>query len=310
MQDEREEGDFYSDEEMDQWFNAAKLAAKTLAYGKKLVKNGASVLQVSDKIDKYVYDNGGIPAWPVQLSFDHVAAHQCADPEDERIFNDNLVKVDAGVHINGFIGDNAVTVDLSGKYKELVQSSRDALNTVSKLLHPGVTVTDLGKSIQETITSYGYSPIKNLSGHTISRYVIHDQPTIPNIATGDKTPLEEGDVIAIEPFATTGKGMIYESDVANLYALEQKKPLRSPFARHILSHIEKNYGVFPFTTRWLVKDFGKGKTAIALREMQRVGMLHTHPPLVEQAKGMVAQSEHTYLITEDGMECMTKWDES
>ena len=288
----------YSAEEYKTWERAGRIAGEVLQYGKGLIKNGASVLDVSDKIDQKILDMDAKPAWATQLSFDHVAAHQCADPDDERVFDNNVVKLDVGVRIDGFVGDNAVTVDLSGKYADLVAASRDALDTVSKMLAPGTRLGEIGRTIAETIGSYGFSPVRNLSGHTISKNVIHDSPSVPNIDTGDATVLKDGQVIAIEPFATTGDGLIYESEYANLFALKDSKPVRSPFAREVLGFIREEYDVFPFTTRWLVREFGMGKTNLALRELMRVGNLRAHPPLIERAKGLVTQAEHTFLIGE------------
>lgn len=286
----------YTEEQYATWAKAARIAAEVLDFGKGLLKNGASVLEVSDTVDAEIYKRGGKPAWATQISFDHVAAHQCAEPNDERVFDNNVIKMDVGVRIDGFIGDNAVTVDLSGKHSDLVKCSRDALDTVTKILQPGATLSEIGRSIQDTITSYGFSPVRNLSGHTISRNIIHDSPSIPNIDTGDSTELTEGQVIAIEPFATNGDGVIYEADKGNLFALVGSRPVRSPFAREIRDYVKKEYGTFPFTTRWLAKQFGLGKTNLALRELMRVGNLRAHPPLIEQAKGLVSQAEHTFLI--------------
>ncbi|MBD3319186.1 type II methionyl aminopeptidase [Candidatus Woesearchaeota archaeon] len=286
----------YSKEEIDTWRKAARIAAQVLDYGKGLVKNGASYLEVSDKIDQKIYDLGAKPAWATQISFDHVAAHQCAEFDDERVFDNNLVKIDVGVRIDGFIGDNAATIDLSGQYKEICDASREALKAAEKVLCIGATLDEIGRTIQETIMSYGLSPIRNLSGHTISHEMIHDHPSIPNIATGDQTALEDGQVIAVEPFATNGDGQIYESEQANLFSLINTKAVRSPFAREILAYVDQEYEIYPFTTRWLAKKFGLGKTRLALRELLRVDNVQQHPPLVERAKGMVAQFEHTYRI--------------
>lgn len=296
----------YSEEEIKKWRKAGKLAAEVLDYGKGLIKNGASFLAVSDKIDQKIYDLGAKPAWATQLSFDEIAAHQCADPGEERVFDNNVVKLDVGVHVDGFIGDNAVTVDLSKKYSEIVKASEDALRAAEKVLQIGVTLDEIGKTIQETIKSYGLSPIRNLCGHTLALDNIHESPSIPNISTGDPTELEENQVIAIEPFATNGHGIIYESDVSNLFSVVNHKPVRSPFARQVAAFVDENYGPFPFTTRWISKEFGLGKAKLAIRELMRVDNLQDHKPLVEQGKGIVAQTEDTFLIGQK-VERLTKF---
>jgi methionyl aminopeptidase len=295
----------YSEEQIANWRKAGKMAREVLLYGKSLIKNDASYLEVSNKIDQKIYDLGGSPAWPCQVSFDQIAAHQCADPDDERVFDNNVVKLDVGVQVEGCIGDNALTVDLSGKYSDIVKAAEEALKAAEKTLAIGTTLNDIGTAVQETIESYGLKPVKNLSGHTIEPYIIHAQPSIPSFATGEKTALVDGQVIAIEPFATNGHGFIYEADHANLFALVNNKPVRSPFAREILKFARENYGVFPFTTRWLSKQFGLGKTKLGLRELHRMGNIIQHPPLIERGKGMVAQFENTFMIG-DKVERLTK----
>lgn len=293
-------------EHFEQWQKAGRIAAEALEYGRTLIKNGANIMEVCDKIDQKVFDLGARPAWPAQLGLDAVAAHATPEPDDETVFDNNVVCLDVGAHVDGFVGDNALTVDLSGKYGDLLKASEDALNNAIKIVKTGVTLGEIGKTIQETIQSHNFQPVKNLSGHGINRWVIHDAPSVPNYATGDSRTLTGNQIIAIEPFATNGAGMIYEVDQGNLFALTNKKPVRSPFAREILQFIDKEYGPLPFTTRWLTKKFGLAKTNFALNELQRLGMLHAYPPLVEKNKGMVSVFEKTMLVTDDGAVITTK----
>jgi methionyl aminopeptidase len=288
------------------WLKAGKIAAQVLDHGRLLIKKGTTILEVCNACDKKIYELGAIPAFPSQISCDDIAAHFCPEENDKTMFEEQLASLDVGVCINGAIGDNAVTVDLSGKYTELIKASRDALNAAIKVAQVGTSLSTIGKEIQDAIQSYGYSPIRNLSGHGLAPYNIHDRPNIPNCETGDKTVLEKGMHIAIEPFATTGKGMIYESSPATLYAMVQKKPVRNPFAREVLAHI-CTFKDLPFTKRWLTAKFGPLKTNIALNEMLRNGIIRDYPPLIEVNHGPVSQAEHT-LIIDDKTIVTTKLD--
>ena len=107
--------------------------------------------------------------------------------------------------------------------------------------------------------------------------------------------LEEDQVIAIEPFATTGAGVIYESSNPTIYALEEMRPVRSPMTRKVLKDLEQ-YNGLPFAHRWLVKKHGLGKTSFALRELKNLGVLHEFAPLPDQAHGIVSQAEHTVIV--------------
>lgn len=287
-----------------EWRKAGKIAAEALEYGRSLIKNGAKIREVCDKIDNKIIALGALPAWPSQVGIDAVAAHYTPDPDDEAVFDNNVVCLDVGARVDGFVGDNALTVDLSGKYSDLLKASDEALKNAIKTLGVGVSLGAIGKVIQETIESYNFQPVKNLCGHGIAEFTIHDKPSIPNYNTGDKRTLQGNQIIAIEPFATDGAGMIYEADYGNIFALVNKKPVRSPIARDVLAFIEDNYGPFPFTTRWLTTQFG-AKANFGLTELMRQGLLHAHPPLIEKNKGMVSVFEKTMFVG-DKVEILTK----
>lgn len=284
-------------EELDFLRKAGNISAQALNHGAKMIKPGASVVQILDEVEKFIKEKDADLAFPAQISINNVAAHFCpTDKDDLEIKEDDVVKLDCGVSIEGYISDNAKTINPSGKYEELVKASRDALNAALKIMIPEVELREIGKEIQEVITSYGFSPIRNLSGHGLERYEIHAYPSIPNFDTGDDSYLEEGDVVAIEPFASTGAGIVYESsNNPTIFTLTDEKPVRSPMTREVLKEVKKLNG-FPFTTRWLTRKFGEGKVSFALREMNIKKMLEKHPPLLDKNKGIVSQREHSVIV--------------
>ncbi|PIN80459.1 type II methionyl aminopeptidase [Candidatus Woesearchaeota archaeon CG10_big_fil_rev_8_21_14_0_10_32_9] len=281
-------------EELDSFVLAGRIACDALDFGEKLIKPGQSMILILDQIEEFIKSQGAELAFPPQISLNNVAAHFCPDQEDVLLKEGDVVKLDVGTSINGYIADTARTIDL-GNNTELVNASKDALAQALKLIRPGVQIGELGKTIQETIMSHGFSPIRNLSGHGVGRYRIHGAPTIPNVETGDITELKENQTIAIEPFATTGAGIVYESGVSTIFTLRYEKPVRSPMARQVLQEIKK-YNGLPFASRWLTKKFGVAKTSIALRELSQLGMLDAHPPLLDKAQGLVSQAEHSVIV--------------
>lgn len=293
-------------EDIDKWRKAGEITARAIDYGKSLIKQGSNIRDVCDLIDAKIFELGGRPAWPTQVGLNHVAAHFTPDGDDNSVFNDELVCLDVGAHVDGFVGDTACTVDLSGKYSDIVKSAREALEEAKKVVRIGVSLDEIGHTIQEVISSYGFAPIKNLSGHGISRWNIHDSPSIPNYATGEKEALSKGQVIAIEPFSTTGIGIVEEAERTNIFSLIDKRPVRSPFAREILQFIEKEYQTMPFTTRWLSKKFGIGKTNLAVKELLSSKSIVSYPPLIERNKGIVAVWENTLLV-DDKVDVLTKF---
>jgi len=291
---------------IEKYKKAGKIAAEVLEYGKELIKKDAKVLDVCNKIEEKIFELGAKPAFPVQIALNDVAAHFCPEDDDKTIFTDQLVCLDVGVHIDGCIGDNACTVDLSGKNNELVKASKEAVENAIKTIKIGTSLGEIGKVIEETITGYGFKPVKNLSGHALESYSIHAGPTIPNYDTKDTVKLEKGQVIAIEPFATNGVGLIHEKGDASVFGLIGKKPLRIGFVRNILKQIE-SYNGLPFTTRWLTKNFSEPQVRYALNQFKLLEILKEYPPLVERQNGLVSQAEHSVLI-DDNVIVLTKVD--
>ncbi len=284
-------------ETIERYKKAGKIAAEALAYGRELIKKDAKVLDVCNKIEEKIFQLGAKPAFPVQLSMNETAAHFCPGENDETRFAEQLVSLDIGVHIDGFIGDNACTVDLSGNNKELVKASEDALKAAIEVVKVGVKLSEIGKAIEDAITNYGFHPVRNLSGHGLDDYNIHSQPTIPNFNTKENAVLGR-QVIAIEPFATTGIGLIHEKGNASVFSLIGKKPVRIGFVREILKQIE-SYNGLPFTTRWLKKNLSEAQVKYALNQLKQLGILREYPPLVEKTNGLVSQAEHSLLVDDE-----------
>ncbi len=289
------------DEESKEFFiEAGQIAGRALNYGCKIMKVGMSIRAVLDKVEEKIIELGGGIAFPAQASFNNFAAHQCfTEDEDVIIKETDVIKLDVGAEFNGFIGDTARTVYFGNDPEiiKLVESSKKALENAIKLLKPGVTIGEIGKTIQETINSFGFNSIKNLSGHGLGVYEIHDAPTIHNFDSGSEEILEENEMIAIEPFATTGAGFVSNQGEATLFNKEQNKGTRNPFAREALKFIDSLEGV-PFSTTQLERKIGKAKTRIALNELKNLEILQEHAPLKERSNGIVSQHEHSFLIGE------------
>ncbi|MBI3027351.1 type II methionyl aminopeptidase [Candidatus Woesearchaeota archaeon] len=280
------------------YIKAGRISAEVLEYGKSLIKKGNSLLETTELIEKKIFELDGKPAFPVQISCNEIAAHFCVEEDDKTVFDEQVVSLDLGVHVDGAIGDTAYTVDLSGKYNDLVKAAQKALEEALKITNVGTELRQIGKVINDIISSYGYAPVRNLSGHGLDLYNIHTKPTIPNIDNGDKAILKKGMAFAVEPFSTTGNGVVHEQGLPTVFMLEHKKPARSPITREVLKEI-KRYDGLPFAKRWLTKKFG-AKANFALRELTQLGISHQFPPLVEVSKGIVAQAEHSILIDDEG----------
>lgn len=276
---------------------AGRVAAECLKYGESLIKLDFSVREVLDKVEEKIKEMKALPAFPAQISINEAAAHQCSDINDTTIFQEgDLVKLDVGVHVDGYIGDNALTVDF-GSNKEILRASREALNNAIKIIAPGTTLSEIGRTIEETIKSYNLKPVKNLSGHGLGHFDVHTKPTVPNYYNKDNTKLREGMLIAIEPFATDGDGLIQEKGIPTVHHQISNKGTRNQIAKAILADII-TYNNLPFAKRWIQKKHGENRTNYALSQLEREGIIKSYPPLLEVRNGMVSQAEHSVYVSE------------
>ncbi len=112
-------------------------------------------------------------------------------------------------------------------------------------------------------------------------------------------------VIAIEPFATTGVGLIEEGKESGIYKLERIKNVRTQMSREVLEFIIEEYKTLPFTKRWLLKQFQEFKVNFVLKNLEKEGIISHYRQLPEKSKGIVSQAEHTLLI-DDKIKILTK----
>lgn len=297
-----------SGEELATIKEVGKASADAMLYAAQLVKPGAKLLDVALSTEKFLKDKGFGLAFPINLSVNAQAAHYTPTLSDERVFGaDDIVKIDFGAEKNGLLGDGAITVDLSGKRQKMIDAAEKALDNAIATVRHGVSVCDIGKAIAETVEEAGYVPIKNLGGHGIHEHDLHAELFIPNYDNADFTILEEGMVIAIEPFVTTGRGMVVESDLCEIYQYAGDAAVRSHDSRAILAEVSKSYSKEPFAVRWLsnVVSSRFGLYA-AVSELVRAGALDRHPTLVEISGADVAQAEAQLLVTKDGCEVLTR----
>lgn len=282
------------------FIQAGSLAKQVRAFGKSLIQKGASYLEVMTKIHHKIAELGARPAFPPQMALNHVAAHYLPMPGEDIIFSDEIVKLDIGVCYNGAIGDCAVTVDLSGKNQDLIDAAEAALLKAEQSIRVGLPVREIGQIIEETIHSYGFKPIRNLSGHGLGEYKIHTPPLIPNYKDESKAIIKPGMTFAIEPFATNGAGFIYEGGTPTIFGVAAARPLRSELARSLLTKI-RTFSGLPFAAHDLIsEDWTQVQVQEGLDELIKAGVVVGYAPLIEQENGMVAQAENSVLVDEKG----------
>jgi methionyl aminopeptidase len=287
---------------------AGKITGSVLKEAKKLVMPGESYLDIAESLEKMIVDAGGRPAFPANISVNEIAAHFTPEATSDILIGEtDVVKIDIGAHVNGCIGDTALTIDLSDSQGKLCEASQAALDAALASMKPGMRVGEIGGIIEKEIISRGFKPIENLTGHRIEPYLLHAGEEIPNIATNASYELEEGDVFAVEPFASAGSGRVADTAQVEIFALQGAPKLRNKYARELLEKIIREYYSLPFAERWLKGAFKSRLTlTTALRELLNSGALHPYPVLRDTGKGLVSQFEHTVVIEHDSAKVMTK----
>lgn len=288
---------------------AGTIASDAREYGVTLLKPGARLVDVATLIENRITNNGAGLAFPVNIALNTLAAHYSPRHDDTLVFKKgDVVKLDVGAHVNGFIADTAVTIELQKhQYSDLIRASDDALTKVIEVLSTHLTLHEAGKTIETTITSYGYKPIENLMGHGLGRYELHSGVSVPNVAAlGNNTTLREGAVVAIEPFATNGAGHVISGQGSNIYLC--KDSLKAKFIRDnktkvLFNKIKTHFGTLPFAQRWYHDLFPKDD--IGMKKLSLFGVMKQYPQLIEAKAGIVTQKEHTVIVREDGCEVIT-----
>lgn len=266
------------------------------------------IIDVCEKAEALICKKGGKPAFPCNVSINEVAAHYTSPPNDEqKIPEKAVVKVDMGVHVDGYVTDTAFTACFNPEYRSMQNAAEQALKAAVDSIHGEMSVSKIGEIIEQTIKNRGFKPISNLTGHSVGRYLIHAGTSIPNVQQISFTKVKAGEVFAIEPFVTTPEavGRVEDSPQTTIFRLVKDKSQKNPYAKKMLKYIEDNFKSLPFAERWLKDVVPKDKHREAFKQLLDSKALMAYPVFVEVSRKTVTQAEHTVLITEDGCEVLT-----
>ncbi|AHG04642.1 methionine aminopeptidase [Halobacterium sp. DL1] len=286
-------------EAYEQYVEAGEILTDVLDAAADRIEVGATQLAVAEFAEERIHELGGEPAFPVNISVDEEASHAAPGADDETEFGEEMVCLDVGVHVDGHIADAATTVDLSGN-PDLVDAAEEALDAAVDAVEPGAHTGQIGAEIQDVIEGYGYNPVFNLTGHGVDVYDAHTGPSVPNRAVESGVELQVGDVLAIEPFATTGTGKVSEGTDTEIYEVVGEGSVRDRRARQLLEDLEQFDGL-PFAARWL----DSSRAEMSLRRLEMADIVRSYPVLKEDEGELVSQDEHTVIVTEDGCEITT-----
>ncbi|MHA1488914.1 MAG: type II methionyl aminopeptidase [Promethearchaeota archaeon] len=290
---------------------AGQIAQDVKKYIKPQIKVGAKALDLIKSAEEKIGELGGACAFPVNLSINNIAAHYTSPIKDDglAINEGDIVKLDLGVHIEGYIVDTAFSVSFNDdkELENIIQATEVAVEAAKTMVKPKVNTRELGKKIESIVKGFKYNPIKELGGHQIERWTVHGKKALPELGNQGGDIMEEGEVFAIEIFASTGEGSVHMMNNSYIYELNPysgRVPLRRKSSKQILAYVKKHYKTLPFAERWLVKEFKMG-VAFGLQELINQNKFLRHNVLAEKKGVFIAQTEETILITEDSFTQIT-----
>ena len=286
-----------NDDVMEKYIKAGQIASQVRKQAVEMMIAGTLLLDVAEFVESETVRLGGKSAFPTNLAIDSIAAHYTPHSDDKLKFQPGqLVKLDLGVHVDGYIADTAVTVEITTeKWAALTNAASDSLEMVLDSIMPGILVRNIGGIIEQVIRSRGFEPVSNLTGHSLERFNLHAGVSVPNITDESGADLKPGMAVAIEPFATTGVGRVAGRKSGNIFKLLRMKETGEPELDNILKQLHEEFQYLPFPERWVAKRVSKPERV--LKRLLRQGAIATYPILSEIKGGMVSQFEHTVIIT-------------
>jgi methionyl aminopeptidase len=296
------------EEDLQKQQQACKIAREIREEMRRTVKEGMPIIDICEKVEGMTREKGGKPAFPCNVSVNEVAAHYTSPPNDEQTIPEKaIVKVDIGVHVDGYIADTATTVCFDPEYVDMVNTAEEALEKAVEILRPGLSMARFGSTIQKTIKARGFKPVSNLTGHLIRRYIIHAGKSLPNAFNLSTSRVKEGEVYGVEPFVTVANaaGRVDNLPEAHIFRYSKHKSLKNPYSKKILKYIKNNFLTLPFTERWLNKFMSSSSYKNAFAELLSSKSVISYPVFVEASRKPVAQAEYTIMIVKDGCVVLT-----
>eukprot|EP00828_Plagiopyla_frontata_P012599 TRINITY_DN1721_c0_g3_i1.p1 TRINITY_DN1721_c0_g3~~TRINITY_DN1721_c0_g3_i1.p1 ORF type:complete len:533 (-),score=88.91 TRINITY_DN1721_c0_g3_i1:151-1749(-) len=306
---------------------AAEVHRTLRKYAQSFIKPGLKLIDICERIEsmsRYLISAKGIEsgiAFPTGVSRNHIAAHYTSNPMDVTILEPtDVLKVDLGCQIHGRIIDCAFTVCFDPVYQSLLEASREGTNAGIKCSGIDARFNEIGEQIQEVIESYEVDlqgktyqvkPVRNLNGHSIGDYTIHGGKSVPICKGGPQTKMEEGELYAIETFASTGKGYVVEDLECSHYmrnAMAKPTGFRHPKAKQLLNAIDQNFSTLAFCRRYL-DEIGQTSHILALKSLVDSNYLNPYPPLCDISGSYVSQFEHTFLLKPTSKEVFSRGDD-
>ena len=210
-----------SQAELDQMARAGRVVVEALELVGEHAKPGVSTADLDRLADEFIRSCGGVPTFKGYRGF---PASICTSPNSMvvhgipgsyRIDEGDLLSVDVGVTLDGYVADSAYTFpvgEVPGSSQRLLEAGQAALEAGIEQARGGNRIGDISAAIQRTTEDAGFAVVRELVGHGVGRSM-HEEPQIPNFGEPGRGPiLQPGMTLAIEPMITAGKAGVYTGD--------------------------------------------------------------------------------------------------
>ncbi|KIZ00762.1 hypothetical protein MNEG_7198 [Monoraphidium neglectum] len=336
---EEQELDLSNSDVVTKYKAAAEICNKAISAAVEASKDGAKVVDVcrigDDVITKEVQNifkgkkfEKGI-AFPTCVSVNSVVGHFSPATDDTTTIKDgDLVKIDLGCHIDGWIATQATTIQvaaggvatpITGRAADVVAAARTAFDVAIRLIKPGKKVSEVSDKLVKAVEPFGCQLVEGVLTHDLKQYVIDGNKVVLNRPSPDQkveeAEFEPNEVYAIDIVVSTGEGKpkVLDDKETTVYkrALDVEYKLKMKASRLVLGAISKKFPMLPFTLRALSE--GEGEDVSELKKQLRLGLveclthglLHPYPVLHEKGGELVAQIKGTVLLMPNGSDKIT-----
>lgn len=207
---------YKSPREIETMREAGRVARLALDAARAMVKPGVSTLDIDAEVERVIRAHGATPefkgyhGYPASscISVNEQVVHGI--PSGRRLKEGDIVGIDVGARLKGYVGDNAATIcvgKVSADARRLVETTRECLEAAVEMCVPGKKLSDVGRAVQSLAEARGFTLVREYSGHGIGTRM-HEDPSVPNYVDAATLKRDlvfrEGLCIAIEPMLNAG----------------------------------------------------------------------------------------------------------
>jgi methionyl aminopeptidase len=207
--------------EIEKMASAGRVVAETIAHVGERLEPGITTGELDRIAEDFIRSRGGVPT---SMGYRGYPAAICISPNEvvvhgipgaHVVADGDVITIDVGVTLDGFIADSAFTFpvgEVEPEAQRLLETGREALAAGIAQARPGNRVGDISAAVQRLVEANGFAVVRSLVGHGVGRSY-HEDPHIPNFGEPGRGPLlSEGMTIAIEPMITAGGADVYVAD--------------------------------------------------------------------------------------------------